>query len=251
MYYEGYWDILDFVDIERSLAAKLTDNDIWAMLVCIGAENNLKRLNLTKNMDVTGCGLEPLQSSSVLEKIDLDPFLQTRMTETKLSEDLMFGIVDGILGVEGNSFMRLGCPLKWHGKYPPNEKIQTFLRQHKHAIFNSTSGCIYFGFDTHEECISYLKSTSDWTDRCMIEDESDREDFGVCSHCNHIVYVHLDYDNWKCRDCEMISCNVCTLKRRGAVNRCEAEDGQLYCEEFYCPKCRLSGCRDGRIDCVL
>ena len=38
------WKVLDFVDVERTLAMKLKDNDLRAILVCIGAVNGLKRL---------------------------------------------------------------------------------------------------------------------------------------------------------------------------------------------------------------
>ena len=44
-YYDGgsAWETLDFVDIGQSLASKLTDDDLYAILVCIDAQNNLKR----------------------------------------------------------------------------------------------------------------------------------------------------------------------------------------------------------------
>ena len=36
------WDILDFGDIEKSLAVKLTDDDVHAVLKCISAQDILK-----------------------------------------------------------------------------------------------------------------------------------------------------------------------------------------------------------------
>ena len=46
-YYEvpGY-EVLDFIDIGRLAAEKLTDDDIGAVLVCIDAKNKLKTLRL-------------------------------------------------------------------------------------------------------------------------------------------------------------------------------------------------------------
>ena len=48
------WDVLDFGDIEESLAANLSDNDVHSILMCIDAFNNLKTLKLT------GCVLFPV-----------------------------------------------------------------------------------------------------------------------------------------------------------------------------------------------
>lgn len=41
-YYEKKWEVLDFADIEKALAVRLTDDDVGAVLVCIDAKNNLK-----------------------------------------------------------------------------------------------------------------------------------------------------------------------------------------------------------------
>ena len=40
------WDILDIEDIEKELANKLMDDDIYAVLKCISARDVLKRLKL-------------------------------------------------------------------------------------------------------------------------------------------------------------------------------------------------------------
>eukprot|EP00984_Skeletonema_dohrnii_P017472 scaffold7961_cov73-Skeletonema_dohrnii-CCMP3373.AAC.3 len=54
------WDALDFGDIEKELAAKLTDDDINnAVLTYIDAVNNIKKLRLTNCINITGVGLEP------------------------------------------------------------------------------------------------------------------------------------------------------------------------------------------------
>ena len=64
-------DVLDFGDIEKELAAKLTDDDIRNALLSIDAINNLKTLRLTNLLNITGIGLEPLRESTMIEKIDL------------------------------------------------------------------------------------------------------------------------------------------------------------------------------------
>jgi len=65
------WNILDFEDVERELANKLTDDDIYAILTCINAHDMLKRLKLRGCTNITGIGLNPLRGSAVLKQIDL------------------------------------------------------------------------------------------------------------------------------------------------------------------------------------
>ena len=62
---------LDFGDIEKDLAAKLSDEDIRWVLLSIDAVNNLKRLRLTNCIHITGVGLEPLRGSTIIQQIDL------------------------------------------------------------------------------------------------------------------------------------------------------------------------------------
>ena len=64
-------DTLDFGDIEKDLAAKLSDEDIRDVLVSTNAVNKLKKLRLANCTNITGAGLEPLRGSSVIEFIDL------------------------------------------------------------------------------------------------------------------------------------------------------------------------------------
>jgi len=124
-YYEGQWEILNFVDIPVSIASRLTDDDIKAILVCIGAKHKLKRLNLTHCFNVVGHGLEPLRSSTVLERLDLGlyrdfetPFFHSRggrvfFREIKLSEDPVCDILDSMLHEGGSSLRRLQYPWEW------------------------------------------------------------------------------------------------------------------------------------------
>jgi hypothetical protein len=65
------WDVLDFGEIEKALAARLTDDDIKAVLWCINAANRVKKLSLANCINITGAGLEPLRGSTTIEQIDL------------------------------------------------------------------------------------------------------------------------------------------------------------------------------------
>ena len=64
-------DILDFGEIHKDLAAKLTDDHIKDILLSVDAVNRVKRLRLTHCTNITGSCLEPLSGSEVIEQIDL------------------------------------------------------------------------------------------------------------------------------------------------------------------------------------
>ena len=65
------WFTLDFGDLEKELAAKLSDDDIKAILKSINAADRLLCLRLTNCTNITGSGLEPLRGSSKLWHLDL------------------------------------------------------------------------------------------------------------------------------------------------------------------------------------
>ena len=50
------WDTLDFEDINKELANKLTDDDINAVLKSINAHDVLKKLKLCGCINITGKG---------------------------------------------------------------------------------------------------------------------------------------------------------------------------------------------------
>ena len=65
------WETLDFEGVEKDLAAKLADADIFAVLQCTNAKDMLRKLKLAGCVNITGGGLMPLTGSIVLEQIDL------------------------------------------------------------------------------------------------------------------------------------------------------------------------------------
>ena len=65
------WDTLDFGDVEKSLASKITEELMQELLQYIGAKSKVKKLKLTGCINITGFGLSPLRASAVLEQIDL------------------------------------------------------------------------------------------------------------------------------------------------------------------------------------
>ena len=51
------WDILDFEDVNKELANKLTDDDISAVLKCINVQDVLKKLKLFGCINIEGHGI--------------------------------------------------------------------------------------------------------------------------------------------------------------------------------------------------
>jgi len=111
------WEELDFEDIEKSLAVKLTDDDIHAVLKCISAQDVLKKLKLTGCINITGRGLKVLGGSTVIEHIDLSLAKQFESPqldpESKISEEVVIPILESIIS-DSNSLEKIVFPKKWH-----------------------------------------------------------------------------------------------------------------------------------------
>ena len=124
------WDVLDFEYIEKSLAAKLTDDDVHAVLKCIGAQDVLKKLRLTRCIYITGRSLEPIRGSSIIEYIDLSlvnlhesPDIDELMISStstvypmpSLNEENVLPILESVIDTDDNSlicFLKSGVKTK-------------------------------------------------------------------------------------------------------------------------------------------
>lgn len=122
-YYEDNgWGTLDFIDIGHTLASKLNDADLGAMLACIDAKSNLKRLKLTHCLGIVGDGLDVLRGSTVLESIDASLVAQFERPKlfkgaATLSDKVVLGVLNDILTEEENVFRLLRVPLSWCKEY--------------------------------------------------------------------------------------------------------------------------------------
>ena len=144
-YGDQEWEVLDFVSVDERLAARLTDDDLAAVLLGIDGASSVKRLMLTHCWEVTGRGLDPLRSSSVIEQLDISclrpgrplyrvplcpatcPWLTgaspegikssilTSEPKNSLSEDLVASFLYDIINIEACSLRQLQLPQKWCG----------------------------------------------------------------------------------------------------------------------------------------
>ena len=136
----GNWQMLDFGDIEKHLASKLTDNDVHKILVCIDGINTIKTLKLAGCVNITGRGLHPL-STAALEKIDLSlvgkhesPVIEP---EPSLCESVMIPFLDSILGK--GRLKHLDLPTKF--RLQRSREMRQFLERYISYLESFRYGC--------------------------------------------------------------------------------------------------------------
>ncbi len=240
-------DILDFGEIHEDLAAKLTDDHIRDVLLCVDAVNRVTRLMLTGCIKITAAGLEPLRGSMVIEQIDFSAI------ETSDSDYILL-ILDSIIEQERCALKHLKFPRKtsWCSRASP---FQQFImrynqmwaqRQDELVCFKCRAslpqrvrvmdgqwvqdvggpwiqrGGNQFGADQHTcyECLKHYCRNCD--------SESGGKMVDYCGQCNRIY----------CADCApILQCDGCfELKCSGCANFDTCPD----CGSFCCDSCSCS-----------
>ncbi|KAL7533741.1 hypothetical protein ACHAXR_005422 [Thalassiosira sp. AJA248-18] len=111
------WHALDFLDIEKSLAKKLTDDDVGAVLACINAKQTLKTLKLTGCVNILGHCLQPLMGSICLEQIDLSLVKQNEKLDIEpeplISTAAVVPILVNIVDTRGCALKHVQLAKKW------------------------------------------------------------------------------------------------------------------------------------------
>mmetsp|Transcript_3608 Transcript_3608/g.7598 ORF Transcript_3608/g.7598 Transcript_3608/m.7598 type:complete len:411 (-) Transcript_3608:23-1255(-) len=222
------WEALDFGDIEKDLAAKLSDDDIRGVLLSIDAVNNLKRLRLTNCINISGAGLDPLRGSTIIQHIDLslvgDHESAKLDPEPPISCAEVLPILDSIIERgEDCSLEHLQLPNEWRKERNTESDFHAFLTR-----FNN-----------------YLSSRADVCLKCSCN----------LSENNEIQMIDLagsEYgtQNYTCYDCMNKYCYECEDHLFGCYirlcHRCE----KSYCAHCqtvdYCTCCGFSYC----VDCI-
>jgi len=136
------WEYLDFSEIEKSLASRLTDDDIKSILVYINAKHKLKKLNLNGCINITGVGLEPLRNS-VLEVIDLSLVGQHDCPDIQpvppISESKVISILNSIVKADGSSLRYLVLPKKF--RCNPSSELDKFFRKYNRLLKSRDTKC--------------------------------------------------------------------------------------------------------------
>ena len=251
-YYNSQWEMMDFVDLPKALASRLSDDDVGAVLVCIDAANNLKRLKLTNCFNVVGTCLEPLRRSTVLEYVDLElvrefdkPWfeieskdrvdtgldlrraaIERQFDDMRLCEGPVFDVLNEILREDGNSLRRLQYPFKWYCDPPTDSNVfgdyewvhQTMSGRcnefvnEHNAVVNKYACCLYFSADV-DSVFAYIRS-------CLEKNRDSPSDYAnICIGCSDTSYSF-------CAHCNEILCIECS-----ATDECSV------CDVRYCLSC--------------
>ena len=119
------WDVLDFEDVSKDLANKLTDDDIYAILKCICAQDVLKRLKLCGCINIEGHGLNPLMGSVVIEQIDFSLVRkhekQKIESKRRISLEAIVFVLDSILSLDDCALKYIQFPDQWHTENKPSK----------------------------------------------------------------------------------------------------------------------------------
>ena len=247
------WNELDFSDIEKSLAAKLSDDDIDKMLKSIDAVNNLKILKLAGCVNITGIGLDLLRSSIAIQQIDMSlvrmhevPLIEP---EPLLSEDVVLPILDSIVSRgRRSSLKQLELPKKW--RMEQSTQLDQFLRRYEQYLTNKRYYCskcnrndvmgdmaLMHGHPGHgTQCNTCSQCVQHFCNECNnVGNEQSR----WCSKCEK-EYCQNCVANYRCGSCSWEYCQKCK-----EVRECEGEDcGESYCVDCSstCYNCNLTRC---------
>jgi hypothetical protein len=253
------WDVLDFGLIEKVLAAKLTDDHIEKVLLCIDAVNKVNRLKLTNCVNITGVGLEPLRGSLMIEQIDLSLARKHQSpifySEPPISRDHVLPILDSIIEREGFALKYFQFPKAWRNEgqlaYTESEFHAFIVRCNQMWRNRGAISCL--------ECNRSLPETEyEW-----IEPEMCRF-YGTQNHTCYDCLRHYCYDceteemkrpMKKCSKCERdycVDCLTMQLRRSCAGYYCIdcCEDECQRCNEKICSGC-IQQCTCETCDKVL
>ena len=259
------WDILDFEDVERELANKLTDDDISAVLASINAQDVLKKLKLCGCINITGIGLNPLRCSVVLEQIDLSLLKRyeehrehrhyKRTHKVLISQEVVLPILENIIASDECSLKYIAFPGKWRTNrdnvIPP--AMEQFGRRYADMFRSRMLNCTQCNVCMREYeswggdgiyhnyiCYDCLKP---FCGECRSNEDRDYS-LSYCDTCNK------DY----CEDCEpFVKCadGNCFEGCRGCIEKfltaCDDCNGNFCKDEHVqtcnvCNKTRCSGC---------
>ena len=216
------WDVLDFEDIEKNLAMKLTDDDLHAVLKCINAQDVLKKLKLSGCINITGRGLQVLRGSTTIEHIDLSLVKQYESPELDpepmISEEAVLPILDSIVSVNGSSLKMVIFPKTWCTA--KTTKFTQLLTNYNHLLESREPKCLNCEIRLFEE-----------REYALIESSGGNDYYGTQSYC--------------CYKCTKNFCYHCDEEENGPLNCC-GTCGKEYCVECapvsLCDKCHKSRC---------
>ncbi|KAL7453980.1 hypothetical protein ACHAWC_005613 [Mediolabrus comicus] len=242
-------DTLDFGDIEKDLAAKLSDDDIRDVLVSTNAVNKLKKLRLANCINITGAGLEPLWGSSVIEFIDLSlagihesPHLDP---EPPISFDEVLPILESIIETGENCALKLLVfPEVWQKEIDEESDFHAFLIRYDQMLIRRSPSCTKCNsnlqveqYDTCYGCFKNFCIDCEEDDGTYCVDWCNTCERHYCSHCQIIESCGSCCHEMHCVDC--VALKRCSRCRIGLCSDCPKFhcDGDCGDDRVWCESC--------------
>ena len=247
------WDIrnknfrttVDFVDTDKALAARLSDEDIAGVLQVVGAVHEVSTVKLTHCVGISGSGLEPLRGFTTLEQLDLSLVADNKnpklSPEPAISEAKVLPILESIIDADGRSgsdavsiFKKLYVefPKKWRDE--KSELMVKFLSKYNSVMNDRKISCQY-------ECGEVCKGTQErpWVN-------TTGKDFGIhnftCSSCHYSVCHDCAEDEFPdsaCEKCEKKYCIECDMTMQ--CDTCQVSKQLHTISVIECPKSHERG----------
>ena len=185
------YDVLDFGEIEASLASKLTDEDLKSILICIDANTNMKKMKLAGCINITGAGLSSLRGTVVLQQIDLSLVAKHKSPvlylPPQISCEHVLPILDSIIEREDNVLRSITFPESW--------------RREENVVLN----------EFMERCNQVFESRNVTCVKCS----ASVEDSNLRRERQGLAWFHIDghgncgVQNFTCYDCIKYFCFNC------------------------------------------
>mmetsp|Transcript_1428 Transcript_1428/g.2544 ORF Transcript_1428/g.2544 Transcript_1428/m.2544 type:complete len:478 (+) Transcript_1428:119-1552(+) len=238
------WDTLDFGEIEKDLAAKLSDDDIHKILLCTDAVNRVKRLMLTNCTHIKGVGLEPLRGSIIIEQIDLSlvAYHESPVLDPAppISWVYVLPILDSIISQAGYELKLLEFPKHWLDSSDPIQFLDRYLHMwsNRFELTCLSTGCneIVNEVELCCKCMNY------YCDFCVTDD--DERMIAYCDKCEK-RYCYECVAIKDCRCCHQSYCSGhCDVSFHECCEGCGKICPDCDTEERRCHRCKDRWCDD-------
>ena len=242
------WQELDFEDIEKELAAKLSDDNVCSVLQCINAKEDLNRLKLAGCVNITGRGLNPLRESTAIQLLDISTIGRHEMLKnlrkrtenepkrpTMIDEVVVRPLLDSILNTNDCSLKYIHLPGRsFHNE--ENGLFDNFTERYKQHFDNCGYNCSWC--DENMNGVNWISSDLYQSNVCYdclqpfcddCEDENGDKVLQWCQYCRR------DF----CTDCVSmldLDCNEGHVICQGCGDRCEG-CGATWCGCYTLDKC--------------
>jgi len=231
------WKELDFEDIEKTLAHKLSDDDLHAVLKCISTQPQdvLKKLKLTGCVSIIGHGLRVLSGSTIIEHIDLSLAKQFESPELNpepmILEADVIPILESIISTNGNSLKMIVFPKKW--RETKTTQLTRFLTKYNQLLKSREPKC--------SECNRLVEGRYDMV--CHGEENDwNWQHYGTQSYCCHKCMDHFCYNCGDDGDGPLKCCGRC---EKEYCTGCEVFKHCGDCDNMFCDGCKSMKTCDG------